>query len=192
MGFDIAGATITGSGSNVAINSGVNITSASYVVPTVVPGYSGGKSSSGTYGYTTNCYSVATTGWPINYAYWNSGALSTGPSNIGVFTCPIAGLYAIGFNGIANGGSGIPAAHNTYGYAGFAKNGSLSYWIHWNLSSTNGWNQGGGSQVFSCAASDTLSLFINMAPAPVSEVGTTYNYGFYPDLHHHVWCVQIG
>ena len=191
MGFNIAGATITGSGSNVAINSGMNITSAGYVVPSVISGYSGMKYSLGTYGYTTNYYSVATTGWPINYAYWNSG-LSTGPSNIGVFTCPVAGLYAMGFNGIANGGSNIPVGHNTYGYAGFAKNGSLSYYIHWSLSSTNSWNNSGASQVFSCAASDTLSLFINMTPSPVSEVGATYNYGFYPAEHHHVWCVQIG
>ncbi len=110
-----------------------------------------------------------------------------------MFTCPVAGYYAIGYNGIHNGGSGIPATFNTYGYGGFAKNGSLAYWNHWNLSSNNSWNTGGTSALFFCAAGDTLTMHINTAPAPTGTGDAhTYNTGLYPDSHHAVWCKRVG
>ena len=82
----------------------------------------------------------------------------------GVFTCPVAGFYAMGYNGIHRGGSGIPAGFNTYGYAAFAKNGAMSYFVHWNQAADTYWNTGGTSALFSCAAGDTLALFVNRPP----------------------------
>jgi hypothetical protein len=114
------------------------------------------------------------------------------PAN-GVFTCPVAGLYALGYNGIHRGGSNMPAGYNCYGYAGFAKNGALSYFVHWNQQANTYWNTGGTSALFQCAAGDTLALFINRppTPAPPNDVYTV-NYGMYPDGHHAVWCRLIG
>ena len=97
MGIDIAGATIVKSGSGIALNSLV-FNSAGQGSANPIPGYVGFKSGGSTY------YS-AVTGWGINAANWQSGLnLSNG-----VFTCPVAGYYAMGYNGIHRGGSNIPA-----------------------------------------------------------------------------------
>lgn len=180
MGFDIASASIATSGTGINLN-GFVFDGSGYATSGTLPGYSGWKDVSG------DDYQASTgSGWRINNANWNSGLNTTN----GVFTCPVAGMYAVGFNGIANGGSNLS---NTYGYAAFAKNGALSYWIHWNLSQTNAWNQSGGSSVFSCAANDLLTFHINQSPTPTA--GATYggpNYGWYPHNHHAVWCVFLG
>lgn len=184
MGFDIAGATIAASGTGITMN-GYSIDGSGYAsfgTGGSLPGYSGWKDVSG-----DDWQSSTGTGWRINNANWYVG-LNT---NNGAFTCPVAGLYAVGFNGIANGGSNVGT--NTYGYAAFAKNGVLNYWIHWNNSSTNGWNQSGGSSVFSCAANDVLTFHINQSPTPTA--GAYYNgpnYGWYAHNHHAVWCVFLG
>lgn len=180
MAINIGSSTITASGSGVNLNS-LNFDGNGYMSVGGLPGYSGWKDIAG------NDYQSSTgSGWPINNAIWNVG-LNT---STGVFTCPVAGYYAVGFNGIANGGSNIS---NTYGYAAFAKNGVLNYWIHWNVGNTNPWNQGGGSSVFNCAAGDTLALFINQSPTPTA--GAYYggpNYGWYAHNHHAVWCFFLG
>jgi hypothetical protein len=181
MGFDVGGSTITASGTGINLNT-LNFDGNGYMAVGALPGYSGYKDVTGEdVGYSTG------SGWKVNIARWSSG-LNT---STGVFTCPVAGLYAVGFNGIANGGSNVGT--NTYGYAAFAKNGALSYWIHWNLATTNAWNQSGGSSVFSCAANDLLTFHINQSPAPVAGASASgANYGWYPHEHHAVWCVFLG
>ena len=184
MGFDIGGSTIIKNAGNfISLNSLV-FNSSGHGSANPLPGYSGWKGGGSTY------YS-APTGWEINTVNWQSG-LNTGN---GVFTCPVAGLYAMGYNGIHNGGSGRPAGLNTYGYAGFAKNGALSYYVHWNQGATTtntAWNTGGTSALFSCAAGDTLALFINRSPTPLAPDSQSQNYGLYPNTHHAVWCKLVG
>ena len=182
MGIDIAGATIVKN-----VNNGVTFNNALYFDSV------GRGSANSTPGYVafevsgSNYYS-ATTGWVMNTARWQSGLnLSNG-----VFTCPVAGYYAMGYNGIHRGGSNIPAGFNTYGYAGFAKNGGLSYFVHWNQGTGTSWNTGGTSALFSCAAGDTLALFVNRSPSPTSPDAVSQNYGLYPDQHHGVWCKLVG
>jgi len=187
MGINIGGSTINSSGSGIAMNTNFVFNSSGYGSDLYTSstfglvGYSGWKDISGDeiqYSYTT--------GWPINGFNYNSGHINT---STGVFTCPVAGYYAVGFNGIANG-SQFDA--NSYGYAGFAKNGALSYFIHWNISTANAWNQSGGSSVFSCAANDTLAFFINQSPSPAGPTAQSHNVGWYPHNHHAIWCKLIG
>jgi hypothetical protein len=183
MGFDIGGSTIAASGTGISLN-GYAFDGNGYATSGTLAGYSGFKDIAG------NDFQASTgSGWVINNVRWNSG-LNT---STGVFTCPVAGLYAVGFNGIANGGSSVGSPANTYGYAAFAKNGAINYWIHWNLAATNAWNQAGGSSVFSCAVNDTLSFYINQSPTPVANAFYGgQNYGWYAHEHHAIWCVFLG
>lgn len=182
MGININGITLNSVSSGIEINSDLIFNASGQAYISNLPGYSGWKDIAG-----NDIFYSAISGWEINGTSWNSGALNT---TNGVFTCPVAGYYAVGFNGIANGGS-LWDNGQTYGYAGFAKNGALSYFIHWNNSSTNAWNQCGGSSLFQCAAGDTLAFFVNRSPAPVASA-QTYNRGWYPHNHHAIWCVLIG
>lgn len=180
MGFDIGGATIVKNASNgVSLNSLV-FNSAGQGSTSAIPGYSGWKAGS--------TYYSATTGWETSGVNWQS---SLNTAN-GIFTCPVAGFYAIGYNSIHNGGQGIPAGLNTYGYSGFARNGVLSYFVHWNMDPRNGWNTGGTSALFSCAAGDTLALFVNRPPTSSGPDSISQNIGMYPNQHHAVWCKLIG
>lgn len=144
-------------------------------------GYSG-MQQNGSYYYSL------TTGWPTNVSQWSYGL----NASTGVYTCPVAGFYVMGYNGIHRGGSGIPAGYNTYGYCAFCKNGVLFAWAHWNMSTTNQWNTGGISSLFSCAANDTLALFINRSPTSVAPDSQTQNFGLYPDQHSCIWCFKVG
>ena len=185
MGLDIGGNTIVKSGTGIALNSLV-FNSAGQGTTNTAAGYSGWKGGGSTY------YS-GVSGWEINQTQWNANGLN--PALNGIFTCPVAGLYAVGYNGLHRGGSGIPAGFNTYGYSCFAKNGAMNYHTHWNQSTAAGntyWNTGGASGIFSCQAGDTLALFINRAPSPASPDGISQNYGMYPDSHHCVWCKLVG
>jgi hypothetical protein len=176
MGIDIGGNTIIQSAGGISLNT-LAFNSAGQGSARSIPGYSGWKG--------TGNYYAAPSGWETDTAQWQSGLNLAN----GVFTCPVAGLYAMGYNGIHNGGSNIPsAASNTYGYAGFAKNGALSYYVHWNQETNTYWNTGGTSAVFSCAAGDTLALFVNRPPVN----GVQSGYGLYPASHHCVWCKLIG
>ncbi|HEY6617417.1 MAG TPA: hypothetical protein VIZ32_22975 [Vicinamibacterales bacterium] len=181
MGIDIGGNTIVKNASNfISINSLV-FSPSGHGTTNSIPGYAAWKSGGSTY------YS-APSGWELNAATWQSGLnLSNG-----VFTCPVAGLYAMGYNGLHRGGSNIPAGYNTYGYAGFAKNGALSYFVHWNQSTGTYWNVGGTSALFSCAAGDTLALFVNRPPSPNGPDVYSQNYGLYPSEHQCVWCKLVG
>lgn len=185
MGIDIAGATIIKNASaGVTLNSSLVFNSAGQGAANPIPGYTA-LQSSGIYYYS------APTGWVLNTAAWQS---SLNLAN-GVFTCPVAGYYAMGYNGIHRGGSNIPAGYNTYGYAGFAKNGVLAYYVHWNQfngASGTVWMDGGTSALFSCAAGDTLALFVNRSPTSVAPDSQSQNYGLYSDSHHAVWCKLVG
>lgn len=183
MGLNIAGVSITSTaGSGLQISPGMVFANTGYAYVDSVPGYSGWKDISG-----NDIYYSAVAGWEINTTAWSGGGLNT---TTGVFTCPRSGYYAVGFNGIANAGQFIDAG-TSYGYAGFAKNGALSYYIHWNISSTNSWQQVGGSSLFECAANDTLAFFVNRSPSPVVG-GQTYNRGWWPHNHHAIWCALVG
>jgi hypothetical protein len=185
MGIDIGGAAIVKNGGNgVTLNTSLVFNSAGQGSANAVPGYTGWKSGGSTY------YS-GVSGWEINAAHWQSGLNLTN----GVFTCPVAGLYAVGYNGIHKGGSNIPTGYNTYGYAAFAKNGAMSYYVHWNQATVAGntsWNTGGCSALFSCAAGDTLALFINRSPTSVAGDSQSQNFGLYPDAHSAIWCKLVG
>ena len=183
MGIDIGGAPIVSNAGGITLNSALAFNSAGQGSANSIPGYSGAKASG------NGLYYSGVSGWEINSVQWQSG-LNT--SN-GVFTCPVAGIYAIGYNGIHRGGANIPAGYNTYGYSAFAKNGALSYWVHWNMGGTaSSWNTGGTSALFSCQAGDTLALFINRSPTQVAPDAQSQNYGMYPDAHHCVWCKLVG
>jgi hypothetical protein len=183
MGLDIGGSNILTAGSGISFNGGLTFNSSGFASMTSVPGYCGYKDISG-----NELHYSATTGWPINVAPYTSGHLNT---STGVFTCPVAGYYAIGYNGIGNGGTVGWDNNNSQGYACFAKNGSLTYYSHWNLSSASGWDQCGMSCIFNCAANDTLAFFINRSPSPVTDA-QAYNRGWYPHSHHAIWCILIG
>jgi len=182
MGIDIGGATIATSGSGIALNSALVFNASGHGAFLSPQGYMGSKTGA-------TLYYSAVTGWEINTALWQSNLNTTN----GVFTCPVAGYYAMGYNAIHRGGSNSPAGLNTYGYAGFAKNGALSYFIHWNLNHvTNAWGTGGTSALFQCAAGDTLALFVNRSPSPAGPDVISQNYGVYPDTLNVVWCKRVG
>ena len=181
MGIDIGGNTIVKNAGNfISVNSLVFNASGHGTTNNVI-GYSGWKSGGSTY------YS-GMFGWEINAVTWQTYLNTTN----GVFTCPVAGIYALGYNGIHRGGSNIPAGYNTYGYAGFAKNGALSYFVHWNQSTGTYWNVGGTSALFQCAAGDTLALFVNRSPSQAGPDAVSQNYGLYPSEHQCVWCKLVG
>ena len=183
MGIDVGGNIIAKNGANgVSLNTLV-FNAAGQGAANPIPGYTGWKAASSYYG--------APAGWEISVANWQS---SLNLSN-GVFTCPVAGLYAMGYNGIHNGGSNIPTGLNTYGYSGFMKNGVLAHWVHWNgatVASNTSWHTGGTSALFSCQAGDTLALSVNRPPAGNSPDGIAQNYGLYPNAHGAVWCKLVG
>jgi hypothetical protein len=182
MGIDIAGATIVKT-AGITLNTALVFDANGIGTASPTPGYTGAQTGG-------TLYYSATTGWLINSVTWQSG-LNTAN---GVFTCPVAGLYAIGYSGIHKGGSGLPAGFSTYGYSCFAKNGVMDYHDHWNQGSANNviWHSGGHSALFQCAAGDTLALFVNRAPSLVGPDSVSQNYGLYPDNHHAIWCRLVG
>jgi hypothetical protein len=182
MGIDIAGATIVKT-AGITLNTSLVFDASGRGTASPIPGYSGYKNGGSTY------YS-GVSGWEINFAHWQSGLNTT----TGVFTCPVAGFYAVGWDGIVRGGSNVPVGFNTYGYGAFTKNGVLSHYVHWNQGSggNTSWHSGGSAALFSCAAGDTLALFINRSPTSVAPDSQSQNYGLYPNAHHVVWCKLVG
>jgi len=177
MGFDIGGNTIIKNASGFVSMNTLEFSPQGHGSANSIAGYSGWKGG--------DTYYSAPSGWEVNAAHWQSG-LNTGN---GIFTCPVAGFYAMGYNSIHNGGSGISG--NTYGYSAFAKNGAMSYFVHWNWTAA-GWNTGGTSALFSCQAGDTLALFVNRPPVSAGPDAIAQNLGMYPNNHHAVWCRLVG
>jgi hypothetical protein len=182
MGLNVGGNTVAASGSGIAINTNFVFDANGFGTVAGLSGMNGSLSGGSRYQSTGS-------GWVANNVGWSSGY----NAGTGVFTAPVAGYYAVGFNGILNGGSNIPSGQNTFGYSGFAKNGALSYFNHWNVTGS-AWNNGGFSATFYCTAGDTLALYVNQSPTPTSQAtfGSAYNYGAYPDNHHCMWVVLIG
>ena len=184
MGIDIGGNTIIKNASaGITLNSLV-FNSAGQGAANPIPGYMGYKSG-GAYYYS------GVAGWETNAVTWQSGLNTTN----GVFTCPVAGIYAIGYNALHKGGNGIPAGFNTYGYSAFVKNGVLQYYVHWHQATGAGstyWNTGGTSSLFSCAAGDTLALLVNRAPTPLAPDSQSQNMGIHPDGYSPAWCKLVG
>src|SRR5262245_16038255 len=141
MGIDIGGVTIVKT-AGITLNTALVFNASGQGTANPIPGYSGAQSGGANY------YSTVT-GGVTNSVTWPSG-LATATV---VFTCPVAGIYAMGYSGIHRGGSGVPAGKNTYGYSCFAKNGVLDYHDHWNqgASYNNSWHGGGHSVLFQCA-----------------------------------------
>ena len=178
MGLDIGGSTIVKNASNfISLNSLV-FNPSGHGSANSIPGYSGWKAGS--------TYYSAPSGWETTVANWQS-SLNTGN---GIFTCPVAGFYAMGYDSIHNGGQSWNGS--TFGYAGFAKNGALSYFTHWNMDPRNGWCTGGCSALFSCAAGDTLTLLVNRSPLSAGGDAIANNMGMYPNSHHAIWCKLVG
>src|SRR4029077_5434681 len=181
MGFDIAGIPIVSNAGGITFNNTLDFNAAGQGSARPIPGYAAWKGGGST-------YYAGVSGWELNTASWQS---SLNLAN-GVFTCPVAGIYAMGYNGIHRGGGNIPTGLNTYGYSAFAKNGAMAYHTHWNMGPANQWNTGGASALFQCAAGDTLALFVNRSPSPVGPDCVSQNFGLYPDTHHCVWCKLVG
>ena len=181
MGIDIAGAQIVKNASNGISLNMLAFNSSGVGTANPLCGFSGWKAGS------DGLYYAAP--WQTNNLQW----LSPSQNVNGYFTCPVDGIYALGFSGIVRGGSGFPAGNNTYGYAGYVKNGGVVYYTHWNLDNGRDyWGNGGQSALFSCAAGDTLSLFVNYPPTPYGPNVHAQNLGMYPESHHALWCKLVG
>jgi hypothetical protein len=178
--IDANGQQIIVSGGGLTIG-GMAFNSAGVAAPvTKQPGFSGWKGSPGS---DSNQYSPSNGPWPLNQFAWTSGHIASG-----VFTCPIAGRYLCSAAGIMNG----YGSAGTHGYAGFSKNNVNSAYMHFNISQTNSWGQGGTCQLFDCAAGDTLRFHVNNAPLQNVNAGAASgNYGWYPDSHHHIWITRV-
>ncbi len=178
MGLNIGGQTVTASDTGVAFNTNCIFNSNGLTTINGLPGYESENNSATYYSLVTGTPSVAK---------WTSGQLN---GSTGVFTAVVAGFYFAAYQGIHNGGSGVPPGYNAYGYGGWAKNGALSYFIHWNVTASP-WNQGGAFAIFNLAVGDTLALFINRSPAPVAD-GQAANAGLYPIAHGSFYVILIG
>jgi hypothetical protein len=121
--------------------------------------------------------------WPFNSAVVNVGnAYSTSTY---VYTCPVAGLYFTSFSIIVNATNGAATA-TASGYVGLVKNGVLQHYTHWNTNDV--WDNQCLESILSCAAGDTISYAVNIAPAPVGNT----SYGGYGDNHQMVSMWLIG
>jgi len=86
-----------------------------------------------------------------------------------VFTCPVAGLYYTSLAVIAYTGGSAAATATNSGYNGVVKNGVLQHFTHWNTQDV--WDTQNLETILSCAAGDTISWAIHIAPAPDNGSG---------------------
>jgi hypothetical protein len=95
-----------------------------------------------------------------------------------VFTCPVAGLYYTALSTICLAGASPTASATNSGYNGVIKNGALQHFTHWNTNDY--WDTQNLETILSCAAGDTISWAIHVAPAPDNGSGR----GAYGDNHN--------
>lgn len=122
--------------------------------------------------------------WPFNSQAINvNNAYST---TSWVFTCPVAGLYFTSYSTICYGTNSGTATTTNSGYIGLIKNGALQHFTHWNTNDY--WDCSCLESILSCAASDTISYAVHIAPAPDNGNGN----GAYGDNHNMVSIWLIG
>lgn len=113
--------------------------------------------------------------WQIDSTSLNAGTVWTGNTT---FTCPVAGAYYTSWGGICYGTDSGYATSTYAGYGGLVKNGVLQGFFHWNTNDY--WETVNYNRVVTCAAGDTLSWAINIAPSPVGTSGI----GAYGSYHN--------
>ena len=113
--------------------------------------------------------------WQIDSTTFNAGNVWTGNTT---FTCPVVGAYYTSWGGICIGTDSTTATTTYYGYGGLVKNGVLQGFFHWNVNDY--WDTVNYNRIVICAAGDTLSWAINVAPSPVGIAG----YGGYGNNHN--------
>jgi hypothetical protein len=94
-----------------------------------------------------------------------------------IFTCPVAGIYYTSWTGICEGTNSSTATTTRSGYGGLVRNGVLQGFFHWNTNDY--WDTVNYPRLINCAAGDTLSWAINVAPSPVGN-----SPGAYGDNHN--------
>jgi hypothetical protein len=108
--------------------------------------------------------------WVIDSVTFNTNTVWTSSTT---FTCPVAGAYYTSWGGICqgNGGSTIPTSALS-GYGGLVKNGVLQGFFYW--ATNDHWDTVNYNRVAICAAGDTLTWAINIAPALVGSSPGAY------------------
>jgi len=86
--------------------------------------------------------------------------------NGSVFTCPVTGVYYMSWSSIVGSGAGTYGLH---GFIGLIKNGGLLYYSY--RDTNNIWELQHLEVTIKCAAGDTITWAINIAPAPDSTTG---------------------
>lgn len=175
MPVDINGYSLSNSGGLTFGSSTTKVDSSGRMFVQNLPAFFGSRTGSGAQ---ARAYP-----FPFNSAAVNVGtAYSTSTF---VFTCPVAGLYFTSYSTII-GGTNSTATATASGYIGIVKNGVLQHFSHWNTNDV--WETHCLETILSCAAGDTISYAVNIAPAPVGNT----SYGAYGDNHNMVSIWLIG
>lgn len=86
----------------------------------------------------------------------------------GIFTCPVAGAYYMGFQGIASSSPG-------YGYIRAYKNGiNQGMFAHYNLNAGS-WNTPSLNAIIDCAANDQLTFVVETIAGNAGFYGSEHN-----------------
>jgi hypothetical protein len=112
--------------------------------------------------------------WVLNSTTFNAGTVWTSNTT---FTCPVAGAYYTSWNSICQGSQSTTPTTTLAGYGGLVKNGVLQGFFHW--ATNDAWDTVNYNRVVICAAGDTLTWAINIAPSPVGS-----SPGAYGDNHN--------
>lgn len=107
--------------------------------------------------------------WVLNSSSFNTGTVWTGNTT---FTCPVAGAYYTSWGGICLGTNSTTPTTTLSGYGGVVKNGVLQGFFHWNTNDY--WDTVNYNKIVICAAGDTLTWAINIAPSPVGSSSGAY------------------
>jgi hypothetical protein len=176
MAFNVAGITLSSSaGTNFSIDNGgtpwLKVDSSGRLTREQIVAFQGHFGSQGN--------NVRTASAVMGSVNLNTGGAWN--NSTGKFTCPVAGRYLAGMNGIANG---LAQGNDTVGYGYFAiiKNGGAWAFSHWNTATH--YSHVSLSAVVDCAIGDTISFAINLAPSPASSANGWYG----GDRHGNFFC----